>query len=303
MKKIISLNLCLIMLFALVTNTFATMRPKYTITVGTETFASDADAVGEGWSYSEKTNTLTLDGYNGSGITASGDLTVYVKSNSEITGASSDSAYSKDLCGIVVNGELILSCDGNLSVIGGESSKRGGEGIFASKLVIVSSKGANINVTGGNGSHAIKANKITIDAEGNLTAVGGANCAALYFMTSLDVAESGTSVFTAGKGAEKAITYLAGGKYTISHVLEVIFGSGSRNIIIRAKVRYGDINLDEKITAQDSVLLSQYLAGWAIITLDATQLSAADVNVDGTVNSSDAVLLAQYLAGWDVKLG
>ena len=86
-------------------------------------------------------------------------------------------------------------------------------------------------------------------------------------------------------------------------MLEVIFGSGSRNIIIRAKARYGDVNLDEKITAQDSVLLSQYLAGWASITLDATQLSAADVNADGTVNSSDAVLLAQYLAGWDVKLG
>lgn len=290
------------MLFALIPNAFATISPKYAITVGTETFTSDVDAVGEGWSYSETTNTLTLDGYDGSGISASGDLTVYVKNDVKITGASSD-VYGRELCGIVVNGKLTLSCDGKAVINGGESSKRGGEGIFASEIVINSAKGSEINIAGGNGSHAIKGNKITIDAEGSVNAVGGKNCSAMYFMTSLDVIESGTSVFTAGEGAEKAITYLAGGKYTVSHVLEVIFGSGSRNIIIRSKVRYGDVNLDEKITSQDSVLLSQYLAGWTSVTLDATQLSAADVNADGKVNSSDAVLLAQYLAGWDVRLG
>lgn len=35
----------------------------------------------------------------------------------------------------------------------------------------------------------------------------------------------------------------------------------------------------------------------------AKEVNYGDVNGDGTINSSDSVLLSQYLAGWDIKLG
>lgn len=60
----------------------------------------------------------------------------------------------------------------------------------------------------------------------------------------------------------------------------------------------GDVNGDGTVDTKDSVLLSQYLAGWDVTI----SIRASDCNGDGTVDTKDSVLLSQYLAGWDVKL-
>ena len=60
----------------------------------------------------------------------------------------------------------------------------------------------------------------------------------------------------------------------------------------------GDVNGDGTVDTKDSVLLSQYLAGWDVTI----SMRASDCNGDGTVDTKDSVLLSQYLAGWDVKL-
>lgn len=60
----------------------------------------------------------------------------------------------------------------------------------------------------------------------------------------------------------------------------------------------GDVNGDGTVDTKDSVLLSQYLAGWDVTI----SVRASDCNGDDTVDTKDSVLLSQYLAGWDVKL-
>ena len=66
-----------------------------------------------------------------------------------------------------------------------------------------------------------------------------------------------------------------------------------------SEARPGDPNGDGEVNAKDAVLISQYVAGWAV----GCDMSIADVNHDGAVNATDAVIVAQYIAGWNVTLG
>lgn len=70
-------------------------------------------------------------------------------------------------------------------------------------------------------------------------------------------------------------------------------------VVTVAEVQPGDPTGDGRVDAKDAVLISQYLAGWAV----GCDMSIADVNHDGKVNTTDAVIIAQYIAGWDVVLG
>ena len=62
---------------------------------------------------------------------------------------------------------------------------------------------------------------------------------------------------------------------------------------------YGDANGDGDITADDVILLQQFLAEWEV-ELNET---GADANGDGDITADDVILLQQYLAEWDVTLG
>ncbi|MCD7769222.1 MAG: dockerin type I domain-containing protein, partial [Oscillospiraceae bacterium] len=55
----------------------------------------------------------------------------------------------------------------------------------------------------------------------------------------------------------------------------------------------GDVNGDGKINTRDIILVSQYLAGLAELSVE----KAADVNVDGRINTRDLILISQYVAG------
>ncbi len=60
----------------------------------------------------------------------------------------------------------------------------------------------------------------------------------------------------------------------------------------------GDVMGDGIVNGKDVVLFRQYLAGWAGVNLNSSQLLSADTTGDGAVNGKDVVLLRQYLAGW-----
>ena len=56
----------------------------------------------------------------------------------------------------------------------------------------------------------------------------------------------------------------------------------------------GDVNGDQTVNDQDSMLLSRYLAEWG----NEIDTAAADINGDGRVNDQDGIVLARTLAGW-----
>lgn len=56
----------------------------------------------------------------------------------------------------------------------------------------------------------------------------------------------------------------------------------------------GDVNGDQAVNDQDSILLSRYLAGWG----NEIDTAAADINGDGSVNDQDSIILSRTLAGW-----
>ncbi len=58
-------------------------------------------------------------------------------------------------------------------------------------------------------------------------------------------------------------------------------------------VMMGDIDMDHKVTTQDSILAMQY--GTKIVTLNDQQLLAGDVNEDGVVNTDDGIRIQKYL--------
>lgn len=62
-----------------------------------------------------------------------------------------------------------------------------------------------------------------------------------------------------------------------------------------AATRYGDVNLDDKISVLDVIYLNKYLAD--IIQLNSSQIANADCVNDTQINSSDATTLIKYTVG------
>lgn len=90
------------------------------------------------------------------------------------------------------------------------------------------------------------------------------------------------------------------GKYYGFLVVSTVHGEQSvpaigdvRMVIINNSLM-GDVNGDQKVNDQDSILLSRHLSEWGN-TID---LSSADMNGDGKVNDQDSIVLARTLAGW-----
>jgi hypothetical protein len=57
----------------------------------------------------------------------------------------------------------------------------------------------------------------------------------------------------------------------------------------------GDVNIDNKITSYDALLILQHVTG--ITTLSTEKAALADVNADKKVNSGDALEILQYIVG------
>lgn len=302
MKKIISLNLCIVMIllaaFAALPVSASESR-AFKISVGDESFVSGSDASGSGWSYDPSKNSLTLDGYSGGPIVTSGDLAIYSKGTVVIDGSSS-AISEKELCGIYVGGHLDLDVSGIMTINGSTAAAHVGAGIFASSAKIKTTSASTLTVTGGAGAHAIRGGRITLETRGLLTAVGGDGCAAMYFTEALSVNNGTSASFREGSGAAHAITYLSGAASTVASSVGMTFPSGNSTVVFSSKaVKYGDVNGDNEINSKDAVLLAQYLAEWDVTIIEEN----ADVNLSGSITVSDAVLLAQYLAEWNVTLG
>ncbi len=102
----------------------------YRLQVGTTVFKSDQDRSGAGWAYTAANHCLVLDGYQGGGIAASGDLVIYTYGENQVTGKDGTS-YGQD--GIAVEGELEINVElgSTLDVVGGSGRDGAGGGIGA----------------------------------------------------------------------------------------------------------------------------------------------------------------------------
>lgn len=104
----------------------------YLISVDGTSFWSDQDTSGDRWSYEAEDHTLTLNGYYGGTINASGDLTVYTQNTVSITGTSGGN-YGGG--GILVDGSLMLIVlSGSLHINAGDGRVRGGDAIYAAQF-------------------------------------------------------------------------------------------------------------------------------------------------------------------------
>ncbi|MBQ8208724.1 MAG: hypothetical protein IJZ89_08330 [Clostridia bacterium] len=301
-KKLLALNLCFLMLFSAFafTANAAEAAPAYSITVNGTEFSSAVDASDTGWTYSASEGILTLDGYEGSTIKASGDLVIYARNEVNIYGVSTG-VYSAESCGIVVNGTLVLDVDGDVTISGAiDSAVKGGEAIVAAKAVISSDTGSDFNVNGGNNAVAIKANELEISTK-QMNVNGGSDASAIYFSSLLTVNEKTNAVIRSGADSKYAITYLSSASYSINDDVTATFYENSSKIVFTSKTNfiYGDTNSDGEVDSKDAVLLAQHLAKWNV----ELNKEASDTNADGEVDSKDAVLLAQFLAKWAVELG
>lgn len=145
----------------------------YYICVGENVFRSNQDASGDGWTYNAEWHELLLNGYQGSGISASGDLSIYVTDDTTIKGYG-DTTYGDD--GISVAGYLTLGIwsGSHLQVSGGYGSKYGGDAIYGRDCVDIYG-GGFLTVTGGNstihGGNGIFSNSVYVATDG--TVCGG----------------------------------------------------------------------------------------------------------------------------------
>ncbi len=146
----------------------------YQVTVGGTTFSSGADASGSDWQYYAADTALVLNNYNGSEISAEGNLLIYVNGASTITaGSGKDGVYAKGFVGIRVN------AGSSLVVTGGSSSGTYAfSGIFGYEVYLLSYGTANI--TGGScsnsqglGGEGIYSPYVTLEGWG-ITLNGGA---------------------------------------------------------------------------------------------------------------------------------
>ncbi len=296
-KNLVSLCLALaifITAFPVLAFAAETEDSVYSITVGGETFQSDASKSGSGWSYSD--GVLTLNNYNGSTVKSSGDLTVHTLNSVLISGIASDN-YNSSSCGIVAVGKLVLNAYGFLTVKGAA----GGEAIIASNAIINSYEGAEINLYGGKNAVAIKSNDITLKSR-NANICGGKNASAVYFAKSFRVNGFTNAAISSGSDSKYAISYLDDAVYYFNDDEQFIeFTDKNSQIFICAKndFTYGDCNSDGKVNTKDMVLLAQYLVNRDVTINE----NAADCRYDVSVDIKDAVLLVQYLAKWNVYLG
>lgn len=154
-------------------------QEPYLLWVGTTVFYSDQDKSGSGWTYTADDHTLTLDGYQGSGIAASGDLVIYAYGDNQVTGQDGVS-YGQD--GIIVDGALDINvmAGNSLSVKGGSGRSGAGKGISAAgsldcwvsgELGAVGGDTTSSNVRGGDGLHS--RTSVFISGVGAVFAMGG----------------------------------------------------------------------------------------------------------------------------------
>lgn len=134
-----------------------TSDSPYLISVDGTSFWSNQDTTGNQWSYRAEDHALTLTGYYGGSIRASGDLTVYTQNTVNITGADG-SSYGSD--GVAVDGTLMLIVlSGSVHISGGDGSVRGGDAIHANEFNYGNLIGTSAYFYGGDATSTVYADE------------------------------------------------------------------------------------------------------------------------------------------------
>lgn len=149
---------------------------SYNLRVGGVEVTS-ANTSGTGWSYDNQTRTLTLDGFNyegdGSGIEIETiqDLNIIIKNKNRIKNISSSYSSSTNgwSCGIYVHGNLTITGDGTLEVIGGTANTSHGISVLG-KLEIDSQGTIIAKAQATAGTSGIFAYDGIVIKNGNITA-------------------------------------------------------------------------------------------------------------------------------------
>ena len=172
----------------------------YYITVDGTVFRSDETRNGTNWSY--ESGELNLNNYNGSGISASGDLVIYSSGNVRVKGE--DNSFW--ISGIAVSGSLSLFVNsGSLSVTGGAGTTTGGDAIIA-KNITCFLYGGIMTTTGGKASSGTRGGD-GLYAE-NLYVYGPANSGTRLTSTGGSASTSNTDA-VAGCGINAGNIYIA----------------------------------------------------------------------------------------------
>ena len=210
---------------------------SYYISVDGTTFKSDTDTSGSTWSYKADNNSLTLNGYRGSGIRASGDLVIYSKGTVTVTG-SNGTNYGSDA--IEVGGALdICVQDGSLTVTAGSGSTQGGDAVSVSGALSCSCYSGTANFTGGkttasstsSGGDALSCASVYIFGSG-ITATGGTGNS-----TSTYKGSGGCGIISSSIYIYADCTLQGGGGYYGGPA--IYFGSYCSFGIVNANVRGG----------------------------------------------------------------
>ena len=72
--------------------------------------------------------------------------------------------------------------------------------------------------------------------------------------------------------------------------------------LFAADIKYGDVNSDGEVNAEDRMFLARYLLGWEGYELNGEALANADLNLDGNVDLQDQDILTKYLVDTTITL-
>ena len=217
------------------------------------------DITGNGWAWKWEETTLTLQGYNGSAISASNiaPLQLILADGTENTVTSTSSRA-------IETGKLIISGNGSLTATGTGTGGSYGYGIYASDVTIQSG---------------------VVTAVGNATAGDSNNAYGIYAPASSVTISGGTVTAIAnasdyGYGLKTSNLYIQGGSVTVSSS-----GLKSCNGILAT----GDIT----ITGGSLVANISSSSGYPITAYDDLEVSGGTVTADGTygiVTSDDITI-------------
>ncbi len=147
--RLIALNLVLLLLLpAIFVARAQAADDSFWITVDGVRFQSNTDKSGSGWTYNADGQSLSLNGYNGGEIRASGDLVIYCLGASTVTGEDS-SNYGGN--GITGSHSISIYLYTTFNVTAGSGTARGGSAIVADRVSILGSKSGKLTAAGGSG--------------------------------------------------------------------------------------------------------------------------------------------------------
>lgn len=210
---------------------------SYYICVGDTSFQSNKDTSGYGWTYVAELHELFLNGYRGHGISASGDLSVYVSGDTTIEGYD-NTYYGGD--GISVAGHLSITIweNSHLKVTGGAGSQAGGDALFGSEAVEIYGNGSCEVVGGksgnGDGGRGVYSDSVYVGVDGILQ--GGAGIyggAGVFFQTECEF-DIVNATMRGGNGLRSyAIASLDGREWHYQEHTTVQMSEDEKNIVLK----------------------------------------------------------------------